>query len=215
MSAAPPAPMGAGEFARLANVSRETTARLAAYLDLLRAWSRGTNLVGASSLADPWRRHMLDSAQLARFVPAGADRVVDIGSGAGFPGLVLALALAERGVRVDLIEVNSRKAAFLAAAVRETGAPARVHRARAESAPVAPAPAVTARACAPLPKLLAWARPLLAPGGRAVLPKGRRAKEELTAARRDWKMTVARRPSMSDPSGVILIVENLERAAGR
>ena len=209
------APLSAGEFARLADVSHETLVPLALHLDLVRRWRRRMNLVGLRSLDDPWRRHVLDSAQLARFVPAGAARIVDIGSGAGFPGLVLALLGGDAGPRVDLIESNRRKAAFLETAIRETGARARAVCARVESRPVAPAPAVTARACAPLAKLLGWARPLLAEGGVAILPKGRRVDAELTAARRFWKMDATRHPSLSDPDGAILTVRAFEPVGGR
>ena len=209
------APLSAEGFARLADVSHETLAPLALHLDLVRRWQQRMNLVGPRSLDDPWRRHVLDSAQIARFVPARATRIVDIGSGAGFPGLVLALLGGDAGPRVDLIESDRRKAAFLETAIRETGARARAVCARAESRPVAPAPAVTARACAPLAKLLAWARPLLADGGVAILHKGRRVDAELTAARRFWKMDAARHPSLSDPDGTVLTVGAFEPVGGR
>ena len=209
------APLGAAEFARLADVSHETTERIAAFLDLLRLWRKRTNLVGPRELDDPWRRHVLDSAQLAALVPETAGRVVDLGSGAGFPGLVLALVLDPRGTSVDLIESNRRKAAFLEAAIRETGAPARVHCARIESRPVPPAPAATARACAPLRKLLGHARPLVADGGRAIFPKGRRVEAELTDARQEWIFAHRRHPSLSDPDGVILTIETFERVGKR
>lgn len=173
------------------------------------------NLIGPRELDDPWRRHALDSAQLAALVPDSARRIVDLGSGAGFPGLVLALVLESRGVGVDLIESNGRKAAFLEAAIRETGAPARVRCARIEARPVPPAPAVTARACAPLRKLLAWARPLVATGGRAIFPKGRRVDTELTDARREWIFAHDRHRSLSDPGGAILTVEAFERVGDK
>src|SRR5918912_3476535 len=108
-------------FAELVPVSRETLDRLAAYLDLLRRWQRTINLVGAATLDDPWRRHLLDSAQLLRFLPEGVRRLVDLGSGAGLPGLALAIL----GVpEVHLIESDRRKAAFLREAARATGAAA-------------------------------------------------------------------------------------------
>lgn len=173
------------------------------------------NLIGPRDFEDPWRRHALDSAQLAALVPDAARRIVDLGSGAGFPGLVLALVLESRGASVDLIESNGRKAAFLNAAIRETGATARVHCARIESCPVPPAPAVTARACAPLRKLLAWARPLVAAGGRAIFPKGRRVEMELTDARQEWIFAHNRHRSLSDPGGAILTIEAFERVGER
>ncbi len=195
------------DFARTMNVSRETCLCLERYLDLLRRWQARINLVGAATLEDPWRRHMLDSAQLAPLVPAGA-RVADLGSGAGFPGLVLALL---RGGPVDLIESDTRKAVFLREAVRVTGAPAAVHNVRAERLALA-ADAVVARACAPLDRLLGLAAPLLAAGGICLFLKGARAEEELRAARMHWRMTVRRRPSLSAPDGVVLELSDIARA---
>ncbi|MCY4501351.1 MAG: 16S rRNA (guanine(527)-N(7))-methyltransferase RsmG, partial [Alphaproteobacteria bacterium] len=194
-------------FARMADVSRETTDRLARHLDLLRRWQKRINLVGAATLADPWRRHMLDSAQLAPLIPAGA-RLADLGSGAGFPGLVLAIL---RGGPVHLIESDARKAAFLHEAVRATGAPAEVHNARAENLELR-ANVVTARACAPLDRLLGLALPLLAPGGICLFLKGARVEEELAVARRRWRMTVRRRRSRSAPEGVVLELGGLAHA---
>jgi len=191
----------------MADVSRETTDRLARHLDLLRRWQKRINLVGAATLADPWRRHMLDSAQLAPLIPAGA-RLADLGSGAGFPGLVLAIL---RGGPVHLIESDARKAAFLHEAVRATGAPAEVHNARAENLELR-ANVVTARACAPLDRLLGLALPLLAPGGICLFLKGARVEEELAVARRRWRMTVCRRRSRSAPEGVVLELGGLAHA---
>ncbi len=191
----------------MADVSRETTDRLARHLDLLRRWQKRINLVGAATLADPWRRHMLDSAQLAPLIPAGA-RLADLGSGAGFPGLVLAIL---RGGPVHLIESDARKAAFLHEAVRATGAPAEVHNARAENLELR-ANVVTARACAPLDRLLGLALPLLAPGGICLFLKGARVEEELAVARRRWRMTVRRRRSRSGPEGVVLELGGLAHA---
>lgn len=192
----------------MTGVSRETLARLARHLKLLARWQKRINLVGAATLADPWRRHVLDSAQLAPLVPAGA-RLADLGSGAGFPGLVLAIM---RGGLVDLIESDARKAAFLAEAVRETAAPAAVHNARAESLALK-ADVVAARACAPLDRLLGLALPLLAPGGICLFLKGVRAEEEIEAARARWRMTVCRHPSLSAPEGVVLELRGVSHAA--
>ncbi len=191
----------------MTGVSRETLARLARYLELLGRWQRRINLVGPATLADPWRRHMLDSAQLAPLIPAGA-RLADLGSGAGFPGLVLAIM---RGGPVDLIESDARKAAFLAEAARATEAAARVHNARAESLALK-ADVVTARACAPLDRLLGLAQPLLAPGGVCLFLKGARAGEELETARARWRMTVRRHPSLSCADGALLELRELAHA---
>ena len=192
----------------MTGVSRETMDRLARHLDLLRRWQKRINLVGAATLADPWRRHMLDSAQLAPLIPAGT-RVADLGSGAGFPGLVLAIL---RGGPVDLIESDARKAAFLREAVRVTGAPAEVHNARGESLDLT-ADAVVARACAPLDRLLGLALPLLAPGGVCLFLKGARVEEEVEVAQARWRFTVRRHRSRSAPDGVLLELGGLSHAA--
>lgn len=192
----------------MTGVSRETLARLARHLKLLGRWQKRINLVGTATLADPWRRHVLDSAQLAPLVPAGA-RLADLGSGAGFPGLVLAIM---RGGPVDLIESDARKAAFLTEAVRATGAPAAVHNARAETLTLK-ADVVAARACAPLDRLLGLALPLLAPGGVCLFLKGARAEEEIEAARARWRIAVRRHPSLSAPEGVVLELGDLAHAA--
>ncbi len=192
----------------MTGVSRETLARLARHLKLLGRWQKRINLVGTATLADPWRRHVLDSAQLAPLVPAGA-RLADLGSGAGFPGLVLAIM---RGGPVDLIESDARKAAFLTEAVRATGAPAAVHNARAETLTLK-ADIVAARACAPLDRLLGLALPLLAPGGVCLFLKGARVEEEIEAARARWRIAVRRHPSLSAPEGVVLELGDLAHAA--
>jgi 16S rRNA (guanine527-N7)-methyltransferase len=195
-------------LADLIAVSRETVERLDVYLDLLRRWQRTINLVAASTLADPWRRHILDSAQLIRFVPGDATRLVDLGSGAGLPGLVLAIM----GVRdVHLIESDRRKAAFLREAARATGAGATVHACRIDEAPPLAADIVTARALAPLKDLLGHAHRFATPGTRCLFPKGRQVEAELTDAGASWTMEVERQPSLSDVDGRILIITELHR----
>lgn len=192
--------------ARLLGVSRETAERLARHLDLLGRWQSRINLVGPATLADPWRRHVLDSAQLVRLIPPGTRTIVDLGSGAGFPGLVIAIIT---GLEVHLVESDRRKAAFLREAVRVTGASAMVHAARAEDLGPLAADVVTARACAPLDRLLGLARPWLEAGATGIFPKGREAGRELTEAARRWNMAVARHPSQSDPEGTILVINLL------
>ena len=156
-------------------VSRETEARLAAYVDLLCRWQTIKNLVGSSTLDAIWTRHIADSAQLVTLAP-DALRWVDLGSGAGFPGLVVAILLCGRpGARVDLIESNERKCAFLREAVRLTAAPARVHMGRiADVLPriERPVEIVTARALAALPELLAMSEALLSGGTRGLFLVG-------------------------------------------
>jgi 16S rRNA (guanine527-N7)-methyltransferase len=201
-------PLTAGGFAAFTGAEPRAVERLAAYLELLDRWQRRLNLVGRSTLADPWRRHVLDSAQLAPLLPPGTPAVVDFGSGAGFPGLVLALM---SKARVTLVDADGRKCAFLAAAIRETGAEAMVLNRRLESLDSEIAEIVTARACAPLPALLAPTARVLRPGGFALFLKGRALEGELTAAAKNWKMHAVRIASASDPSGVVLKVEGLSR----
>lgn len=182
-------------------VSRETVERLAAYAGLLRHWQTRINLVGPDTLASLWQRHMLDSAQLWPLIPAGARRLVDLGSGAGFPGLVLAILGAPD---VHLVESDARKGAFLREAARVTATPITLLTRRVEQIPPLAADVITARALAPLPRLLTWAVPHLAPGGQCLFLKGRGAEDELTAAAKDWKIAPRRIPSLTDPDGTIL-----------
>ena len=148
---------------------------------------------------------MLDSLRLLPFIPAGTARAIDLGSGAGLPGLVLAVA---SGIPFDLVESDRRKAAFLTEAQRVTGAPVAVHCARIEEAAIPPAPLVTARALAPLDRLLDLAAPLLAPGGTGLFLKGARVADELEAARLHWRMQVRREGPADQP---ILIITDLAR----
>lgn len=203
--------LDAAGFASLVPVSRETSAKLEAYLALLRQWQKAINLVGRSTLDDPWRRHLLDSAQLFRHLPPGPVRLADLGSGAGLPGLVLAIMGA---AEVHLVEADRRKAQFLREAARrlELGN-VRVHATRIETLDLK-VDVVTARALAPLPELLALAAPLLAPGGRLLLLKGRTADAELAAAAEKWTMRVAMLPSLADPDGRVLRLDEV-RARGR
>jgi 16S rRNA (guanine527-N7)-methyltransferase len=205
-------PMTREEFAAMADVSRETSERLQRYADLLIKWRRRINLVSAETLGDLWRRHMLDSAQLLRLLPPETSSLADIGSGAGFPGLVLAIL----GIRqVHLIESDARKCAFLAEAARAAGLdPGRgpvIHQLRAEAIEALRVDVVTARACAPLPKLLGYAAPMLRADSACLFLKGGRVEEELTAAEKTWRMEVERFPSFSDPSGTILRINQVAR----
>lgn len=166
------------------------------------------NLVAPATLRDAWRRHFLDCAQLTAYLPKPPGRVVDLGSGAGFPGLVLAILGAED---VHLIEADGRKAAFLREAARITGTRVDIHTARVETVAPLRADVITARACAPLIRLLALAVPHLSASGICLFLKGRRVDAELTEARKRWKMRIGRYPSRSEPSGVILEVEDISR----
>jgi 16S rRNA (guanine527-N7)-methyltransferase len=202
------APLDAEGFRRATGVSRETLDRLGRYLDLLAVWNPRINLVGRGTLADPWRRHFLDSAQLKPLIPPDARVLVDLGSGAGFPGLVLAIL----GIpEVHLIESDGRKAVFLREAARVTRTAATVHGRRIESVPGFAADVITARALAPLPGLLDLAAPFIAGQTIGLFLKGRSAGEELTALGKAWKMTTASLPSITDPDGSILRLEQMAR----
>jgi len=203
--------MSVDEFAAKADVSRETLAQLETYAALLKKWQRAINLVAADSLRDVWRRHMLDSAQLAPYMPEHARNITDLGSGAGFPGLVLSIVLSRP---VHLVEASGKKAAFLREAARLTGAPAVVHHGRIEETAPWPSDIVLARALAPLPPLLDYAEPFLRRGGKetaCVFLKGGRVEDELTEASKSWTMTVERFQSVSDPTGTILRIRNIAR----
>jgi 16S rRNA (guanine527-N7)-methyltransferase len=193
------------------DVSRETLARLSRYLELLQRWQRAVNLVGASTLADPWRRHILDCGQIAPHVPRAARTVLDLGSGAGLPGLVLAL-LGVPGVQ--LVESDQRKAQFLREAARVTQAAVVVHASRIEQLELC-ADVVTARALAPLPRLLELAARFLTSQSLCLFLKGETALDELTQARQSWHMQCEIVPSRSGSRGVLLKLEGVGRASGR
>ena len=239
------------------NVSRETMARLEAYAALLVKWQAKINLVGPATLPDLWRRHFLDSAQLAPLLAPrergiqpppqpspklgggggevvgagnslhpqggglgrgqprlGGGVLVDLGSGAGFPGLVLAILT---NWTVHLIDSDQRKCAFLRQVALETGILDRVtiHPQRFEAVKPFPADIVTARACAPLDNLLGYAAPFIGESGRCLFLKGKGVEEELTAAETRWTMRLERRPSLSEPAASILIIDQLQRRKGQ
>ncbi|NKB49312.1 MAG: 16S rRNA (guanine(527)-N(7))-methyltransferase RsmG [Alphaproteobacteria bacterium] len=196
-------PLTVSDFASALDVSRETLDRLEIYETMLRQWQKTINLVGRRTLDDVWRRHFLDSGQLCRLL-GGAKTVADIGSGGGFPGLVIAIMT---GGAVTLVEADNRKAAFLREVSRATGANTKVIAGRAEDTQAIPAEAVTARALAPLSKLLALAEPWVRPGGQCFFMKGAAVADELTDAKKFWDIRFDLVPSLSDPSGAILCVK--------
>lgn len=200
--------MSPEEFQQATGVSRETVERLAAYAELLVKWQARINLVGPDTLPDLWRRHLLDSAQVFPHLPQSIHRLVDMGCGAGFPGLVLAVMGAPD---VHLIESDQRKCAFLREVARVTGTKVTIHNQRIEAVAPLGADVVTARALAPLDKLLGWAERHLCPGGHALFLKGRGVEDELTMAGKEWNITFERIPSLSDPSGIILHCKEVRR----
>ena len=197
----------------LVPVSRETAERLDRFVEVLLRWQQRINLIAPSTEASLWTRHIADSLQLLRLAPEA--RVwADLGSGGGFPGMVIACALADMpDVRIHLVETNIKKIAFLREAVRTTGVPAVVHAARIEdfvASPPEAMDAVVARALAPLPKLLGLAAPLLKSGAVGLFPKGQDVAAELTEASKSWNVQVSLTQSLTDPKAQIVVVRELE-----
>jgi 16S rRNA (guanine527-N7)-methyltransferase len=207
-----PPEFGPEGFARATDVSRETLARLKAFVDTLSDWGTRLNLVSQSSMADVWRRHVWDSAQLAQYVPEQAQSLADLGSGAGFPGLVLAILFRDRlNFRTTLFEATATTCRFLQAAARASGVKVDVRNVRVEELARQPFDVITARACAPLSMLLAYAARFQGPHTTNLFLKGQNAAAELTEAHKHWKMQVIRHPSQTDPTGTILEICELTR----
>jgi 16S rRNA (guanine527-N7)-methyltransferase len=198
----------------LTPVSRETEARLDRYIDLLREWQAKTNLVAPSTLPTLWTRHISDSLQLLTIFPSGRTWA-DLGSGGGFPGIVLACALAETpGALVHLVERNAKKAAFLREALRVTHAPGQIHLADiGESVDriTGPVDCVTARAVAPLHQLIGFAEPLVGRGAKALFLKGQDVDAELTEATKYWNIKPHLHPSLTGGHGWIVELDRIER----
>jgi 16S rRNA (guanine527-N7)-methyltransferase len=205
---------GPEQIAASTNVSRETLDLIRRYLDVLGDWRTRMNLIGPSEGRHIWRRHVYDSLQVLDLVGSGPKRLVDIGSGAGFPGIVLACAFAERGeVSVTLVEKSPKKAQFLEAASKAvfgTKGPVVLNQ-RIEDAAPDRFDLVTARALAPLPKLLGYVESWAKPGGRALLWKGREATSELILSRESWTFDLSHRASFSSPEGQVLAISKLRR----
>ena len=193
------------DVARFLNVSRETIDKFRAYLTLLEKWQARINLVANSTLAEAWQRHILDSGQLAAFYPPQTKNIMDVGSGAGFPGLVLAIM---GGVTVDLVESDQRKAVFLSTVIRELDLPAKVHNQRIETLPQLFPDVITARALAPVPKLLKLIENQLSPESVCLFLKGAAVQDELTNLQTYSTMDATTHPSLSGPTGVVLELKN-------
>ena len=195
-------------------VSRETWERLEQFVDLLLRWQRSTNLVASSTIPQTWTRHVADSLQLLALVP-NARGWVDLGAGGGFPGIVIACALAgESAAEVHLVESAQKKAAFLRAAVTELALPALVHAQRIEdfaSATPDRFDVVTARALAPLDRLIGYAIPLLKRGTVGLFPKGQDVEAELTQASKSWTIEADLVPSRTDPRSRIVRVRHASK----
>ena len=198
---------GPEQFAAKAGVSRETLSRLKAYADLLGDWNARHNLVARSTLPDLWHRHVWDSAQLAPLIPETAHTLADLGSGAGFPGLVLAAMRPE--LKVTLHEATTKKCAFLQAAADRMGLTVAIRNARLEDLGPQPFDVVTARAVAPLPLLLDYAHRFTGPNTVCLFLKGQNVGSELTEASKYWNMKASQVPSQTDPSAAIVMVREL------
>ena len=198
-------------FQAQTQVTDEVLAKLQLYADLLVKWQAKINLVGPDTLPHLWSRHMLDSAQLGALIPVKA-KVVDLGSGAGFPGLVLAIMLKEQGVDVHLVESDQRKCAFLREVNRVTGAGATIHTARIEALEPRDADVVVSRALASLDKLINYADIHRLSTGICIFMKGKRWQEELTEAQKHWTLGVRDHPSCTEPAGRILVLNKIARA---
>lgn len=196
------------------DVSRETIERLDTYVALLAKWNPAINLVARSTLPELWTRHILDSAQLLELAPERARHWADLGSGGGFPGLVIAILAAEKRpeLRVTLVESDLRKAAFLNTVVREVGLSTVICAERIESLPPLKADVLSGRALAPLTDLLAHAERHLAEGGLALFPKGAAHKAEIAEALERWRFSVQKHPSRTDPEAVLLSIGDIARA---
>ncbi len=186
-----------------------TAERLEQFAALLQKWTKSINLVSQGDRAHLWPRHILDSLRFVPLIPAGTPRGMDLGSGAGFPGLVVALV---SGIPFDLIEADGRKAAFLIEAQRVTGAPVQVHCTRIEELSLPPAPLITARALAPLATLVAHAHRLLAPGGTALFAKSARVEDEIAHAEKHWRMQIRQFDHPSNAGSTILAVTDIAHA---
>ena len=209
------------DFERAFGVSRETIERLEVYAALLAKWQKTINLVAPSTVPDVWHRHFADSAQLLALAPAGASKWLDLGSGGGFPGLVIGIMLAERpGSRLTLIESDARKCAFLREVVRQTGLATHVAvdivtdriELGANTTSVGAVDVVSARALAPLDRLLGWCQPFFGPESVGLLPKGREIQAELAEARKNWRFQAELVASRTQEDGRIVVLRELKRA---
>ncbi len=200
----------AEDFAEHSNVPRGTLSDFTQWYGLLRKWNARINLVAPREIEQFWHRHAYDSWQLNTYLPKEWDRLVDLGSGGGFPGLSLGIFSKLRGYgNVHLVESIGKKTSFLKTVTRELKLPVTVHTARIEDLSPMDADVITARAFAPLPKLFDYAAPHLNPSSILLLPKGETADKEIMDARKDWHFDVERFKSATDSSAAILRVVNL------
>lgn len=203
------------EIARTFNVSRESLEKLETYADLLMKWQKQINLVGPKEVPRLWSRHIADALQLIEFIPKHVTCVVDLGSGAGIPGLIIAAALERENFQIHLVESNGKKAAFLRAAIRELELSAVVHCERIESLYgqewTTDLQMVFARALAPLPKLMELSAPFLNKSGKMLFLKGLDVDSELTETTKYWNIGYEKHPSRTYAGGCILNIKDFRR----
>lgn len=204
---------GRSEFLSQVDVSRETLERLDVYVQLLLKWTQRINLISSSTLDNIWTRHILDSAQLWNLRPESGKTWLDLGSGGGLPGLVVAaIAQSEApSVCVTLVESDLRKATFLRTAAKKMELSARVFSERAEELTRQDSDIVSARALASLDQLLELASRHLRPGGTCLFPKGARAQSEIACARQTWQFTIEQHGSLTDSAASILKITEISR----
>jgi 16S rRNA (guanine527-N7)-methyltransferase len=202
-------PLTPEKFQELSGVSDDDIGRLEIYVGLLKKWQKNINLVSKDSLFDVWRRHVLDSAQLSSLIDPQTSEIVDIGAGAGFPGMVLAIINDTKDTKVHLIESNERKCAFLREVNLATKASVVIHNKRAEKVQGLSVDLVVSRAVASVEKLLQYADPLLKKKGQCLFLKGKKWKDELTQAKIKWIIKATVIQSVSDSSGKILKLEEI------
>ena len=198
-------------------IAKPQMQRLEIYLSLLVKWNKAINLVGPSTLQDPWRRHIADSLQLVRFISESKnhtaisrdDEILDLGAGAGLPGMILAIAT---GQRVTLVESNQKKANFLTTVSRETQTNVSVVCQRIEAVDPAPYQTIVSRALAPMSTLIEMSRPFISTDSILIFPKGDKVEEELTESAKKWILTYKMHPSDTDPRGQIVVISNVKEA---
>lgn len=196
------------------DVSRETMARLSIYVETLQRWNKKINLVGRATEKDIWNRHIVDSAQLNRLAP-NASNWIDLGAGAGLPAVVIAAMRMDQDTEFNMtaVESDQRKCAFMADVSRRMKTPLTIVNSRIEDVATKTHDVVSARALAPLTKLLAYAAPICVENTVCLFPKGAKADQELTEAEKDWHMTYEQFPSVTDDASVILKIKAFERVA--
>lgn len=202
--------MNSGEFQKLLSVPRETMKQFEVYADLLDKWQKSINLVSNSTLQDKWLRHFYDSAQLIDHIEAGDKpfKILDLGSGAGFPGLVISLLGAGE---VHLVESVGKKCSFMKQVIQKTGMNAIVHNERIEQMETFEVDLITSRACADLEKLLDLTSPFMTEKTQCLFLKGVKADGEIAGARKKWAFEVKKSVSKSEESGIILSLSHIKR----